>query len=157
MGSPPGALFLGARMGSLSDFCRGVEAPEPHASSLPAPDVGYNDIIHHFLDSDSITTRGTALNTLLQSVGRVAKRLGKTEPQKVWILFQDHTTCRYIEANSTKKALPQIAAELHETVREFVDETSRNAVKDSGADQQYESGKEELSVCHAFHDRRAFL
>lgn len=76
------------------------------------------------------------INTLLQSVGRVAKGLGQTEPQKVWILFQDHTICRYLEASSTKKALPQIAAELHGTIREFVGETTGDTVKDSGANEQ---------------------
>jgi hypothetical protein len=59
---------------------------------------------YHTLDFDGQEAKRST-NTLLQSVGRVAKGLGQTESEKVWILFQGHTICRCIEANSTKKAL----------------------------------------------------
>ncbi|KAJ5209980.1 Helicase C-terminal [Penicillium cf. griseofulvum] len=48
-------------------------------------------------------------NSVFQTVGRI-HRLGQTQPQKAWLLFQDHTIQRLIEHNSTRKILPQIAA-----------------------------------------------
>jgi hypothetical protein len=50
-------------------------------------------------------------NGVFQTIGRI-HRLGQKEPQKAWILFQDHTVQRLMEANSTKKILPQIAAQF---------------------------------------------
>jgi hypothetical protein len=46
-----------------------------------------------------------------QTIGRI-DRLGQTEPQKAWILFQDHTIQRFMEYNSARKILPQIAAQF---------------------------------------------
>ncbi|KAL4886442.1 P-loop containing nucleoside triphosphate hydrolase protein [Aspergillus karnatakaensis] len=51
------------------------------------------------------------LNTLLPAIGRV-HRLGQTNKQKVRVLFGEHTIERYLEYNNTKKALPQLAADL---------------------------------------------
>ena len=50
-------------------------------------------------------------NNVFQTVGRI-HRLGQTQPQKAWLLFQDHTIQRLIEHNSTRKILPQIAAQF---------------------------------------------
>jgi hypothetical protein len=50
-------------------------------------------------------------NSVFQTVGRI-HRLGQSEPQKAWILFQDHTIQRFMEYNCTKKILPQIAAQF---------------------------------------------
>lgn len=44
-------------------------------------------------------------NVLFQAIGRV-HRLGQREPQRVWILFGQHTIDRYIEANNSRKLLP---------------------------------------------------
>jgi SNF2 family DNA or RNA helicase len=54
---------------------------------------------------------GQNYNSVFQTIGRI-HRLGQREPQKAWILFQDHTVQRLIEAKSTKKILPQIAAQF---------------------------------------------
>ncbi|KAJ6121236.1 Helicase C-terminal [Penicillium sp. IBT 18751x] len=48
-------------------------------------------------------------NSVFQTIGRI-HRLRQSEPQKAWILFQDYTIQRFLEYNSTKKILPQIAA-----------------------------------------------
>lgn len=50
-------------------------------------------------------------NSVFQTIGRI-HRLGQTEPQKAWVLFQDHTVQRFMEFNSTRKILPQIAAQF---------------------------------------------
>ncbi|KGO38096.1 Helicase, C-terminal [Penicillium expansum] len=50
-------------------------------------------------------------NSVFQTVGRI-HRLGQTHPQKAWLLFQDHTIQRLMEYNSTRKILPQIAAQF---------------------------------------------
>ncbi|KAJ5415249.1 Helicase C-terminal [Penicillium sp. CMV-2018d] len=46
-------------------------------------------------------------NSVFQTVGRI-HRLGQTQPQEAWLLFQDHTIQRLMEHNSTRKILPQI-------------------------------------------------
>jgi hypothetical protein len=50
-------------------------------------------------------------NSVFQTVGRI-HRLGQTQPQKAWLLFQDHTIQRLMEHNSTRKILPQVAAQF---------------------------------------------
>src|SRR2546430_583764 len=50
------------------------------------------------------------ISTLLQAIGRV-HRLGQLFPQKIWVLFCEHTFNRYIEWNNTRKFLPQLAGE----------------------------------------------
>ncbi|KAJ5162548.1 Helicase C-terminal [Penicillium capsulatum] len=50
-------------------------------------------------------------NSVFQTVGRI-HRLGQSEAQKAWIVFQDHTIQRFSEHNCTKKILPQIAAQF---------------------------------------------
>ncbi|KAL4981348.1 P-loop containing nucleoside triphosphate hydrolase protein [Aspergillus falconensis] len=52
-------------------------------------------------------------NTLIQSIGRT-HRVGQTHPQKVWILFQDHTVQRYQEYNNLMKYLPQAVGNIPE-------------------------------------------
>lgn len=46
-------------------------------------------------------------NSVFQTVGRI-HRLGQTQPQEAWLLFQDHTIQRLMEHNSARKILPQI-------------------------------------------------
>jgi hypothetical protein len=55
------------------------------------------------------------LNTLFQAIDRV-----QVSPQKVWILFQNHTFSRYQEHNNTRKILPQIAAQLRHRIQDKV-------------------------------------
>lgn len=38
--------------------------------------------------------------------------MGQKERQKVWILYQDQTFSRWVEANSTLNALPLVAAKM---------------------------------------------
>jgi hypothetical protein len=65
------------------------------------------------------------ISTLLQAIGRV-HRLGQLHPQKIWILYCEHTFNRYIEWNNTRKFLPQLAGEhaayLAKKVRETLGE-----------------------------------
>jgi hypothetical protein len=57
-----------------------------------------------------------SLNTMFQAVGRV-HRLGQGEPQKVWSLFQEHSIWRWWECNNVTKALPELAAQLHDLLQ----------------------------------------
>lgn len=50
------------------------------------------------------------LNAEFQAIGRVY-RLGQREPQKVWRLFQDYTIAHWVEWNSQRRILPQVAAQ----------------------------------------------
>ncbi|KAL4982726.1 P-loop containing nucleoside triphosphate hydrolase protein [Aspergillus falconensis] len=50
-------------------------------------------------------------NTLLQAIGRV-HRIGQQHAQRVYILFQDHTISRYLEAKNTAKHIPQLAMRI---------------------------------------------
>jgi SNF2 family DNA or RNA helicase len=60
-------------------------------------------------------------NGVFQTIGRI-HRLGQKHPQKAWVLFQDHTVQRLIEANSTKKILPQIAAQFRPWLEKQLDD-----------------------------------
>ncbi|RHZ60685.1 uncharacterized protein CDV56_103297 [Aspergillus thermomutatus] len=59
------------------------------------------------------------INTLFQVVGQ-AHRLGQQHLQKAWILFQEHSISRWIECNNVIKALPQLAAQLHDLLKPLV-------------------------------------
>ncbi|PYH28102.1 C-terminal helicase domain-containing protein, partial [Aspergillus neoniger CBS 115656] len=51
-----------------------------------------------------------------QGGGRV-HRVGQAEPQRVWILFLDHTIQRWLEWNNMQKALPEVAGVLYGALR----------------------------------------
>ncbi|KAH1589656.1 hypothetical protein KXX44_009319 [Aspergillus fumigatus] len=59
------------------------------------------------------------INTLFQAVGRV-HRLGQGVKQKAWILFQEYSISHWIKCNNVIKALPQLAASLHNLLKPLV-------------------------------------
>lgn len=53
------------------------------------------------------------INGQFQAIDRI-HRIGQTQPQRVWILFMEHTINRYIDYKNFEKILPQIAGEQHQ-------------------------------------------
>jgi hypothetical protein len=83
------------------------------------------------------------MNTLFQAVGRM-HRLGQDVEQKAWILFQEHSISRWIECNNIIKALPQLAASLHDLLKPLV-----VAATGDTADSADEDAQAELIQTHA--------
>lgn len=52
-----------------------------------------------------------SMKRLFHAIGGI-HRVGQKERQKVWILYQDQTFSRWMEANSTLNALPWVAAKM---------------------------------------------
>ncbi|KAF9893927.1 hypothetical protein FE257_008898 [Aspergillus nanangensis] len=61
------------------------------------------------------------LNTIFQAIGRI-HRLGQQQPQRVWVLFQEHTIDRYAWFNNTRKALPAVSATLQHIIKPALSE-----------------------------------
>ncbi|KAJ5363985.1 uncharacterized protein N7496_009698 [Penicillium cataractarum] len=54
------------------------------------------------------------INGQFHAIDRI-HRIGQTNPQRVWILFMEHTINRYIDYKNIEKILPQIAGEQHQS------------------------------------------
>ncbi|PKX99086.1 uncharacterized protein P174DRAFT_447630 [Aspergillus novofumigatus IBT 16806] len=77
------------------------------------------------------------MNTLFQAVGRV-HRLGQGVEQKAWILFQEYSISRWIECNNMIKALPQLAASLHDLLKPLVVAATGDTAESADEDAQAE-------------------
>ncbi|OJJ37321.1 hypothetical protein ASPWEDRAFT_448938 [Aspergillus wentii DTO 134E9] len=60
------------------------------------------------------------LSTVFQGAHRV-HRMGQKERQKIWILFGEHTVSRWIEANSARKAMPQVASDISHYLQPLIE------------------------------------
>ncbi|KAJ5461960.1 uncharacterized protein N7458_003512 [Penicillium daleae] len=68
-------------------------------------------------------------NSETHAIGRV-HRLGQTQPQKAYRLFQDHTINRYIVGRNISKMLPQLAAQYQGAWTEGLDQAVADQMVD---------------------------
>lgn len=64
-----------------------------------------------------------------QAIDRI-HRIGQSQPQRVWILFMEHTINRYIEFEKIEKILPQIAGEQYENFVLRLEDLRQNRLSD---------------------------
>ncbi|KAH8422486.1 uncharacterized protein LDX57_000239 [Aspergillus melleus] len=114
------AIRLGTRANAKfkisADFTNRGSSDRVLLSTFQCTSQGLN--LHRCCSRIIVLQTPRNLSTLVQAIGRV-HRLGQTEEQKAWILFQDHTIQRWAEYSLTRKALPALIAEIEARIEGF--------------------------------------
>jgi hypothetical protein len=71
------------------------------------------------------------INGQFQAIDRI-HRIGQRRPQRVWILFMEHTINQYIDHKNFEKILPQIAGEQHQKFAPKLEELRKGRALDLG-------------------------
>lgn len=104
-------LFPQTRVNIVASF----NSPESEATVLlttySCDSLGLND--HRAFSNLVLMEPDQHINGQFQAIDRI-HRIGQTQPQRVWILFMEHTINRYIDYKNFEKILPQIAGEQHQ-------------------------------------------
>ena len=88
------------------------------------------------------------LNKGFQAIGWLY-HLGRSAPQKVFILYQEHSIACYLDYFNTKKALPQIAAVINDRIQVGIESARVGA-----QDQEENGGQPQGDMQNKDHGRK---
>ncbi|GLI77524.1 hypothetical protein PoHVEF18_005814 [Penicillium ochrochloron] len=91
--------------------------------------LGLND--HRAFSNLVLMEPDQHINGQFQAIDRI-HRIGQQQPQRVWILFMEHTINRYIDYKNIEKILPQIAGEQHHNFAPKIEELRQSRPSDLG-------------------------
>ncbi|OQE14420.1 hypothetical protein PENFLA_c038G03647 [Penicillium flavigenum] len=94
-------MFLAARTAAIQRFANPNSTTTVLLTTYNCGALGLN--MHAECSRVVLIEAAQNYNRVFQTVGRI-HRLGQTQPQKAWLLFQDHTIQRLMKHNSTHPA-----------------------------------------------------